>query len=59
MASRTNGTEQMTVRDLIKQLEGMPEDAEVRIKQPAHDYWRTTTTAEVRTLDEETLKWSD
>jgi hypothetical protein len=31
----------------------------VRIKQPAHDYWRTMTTAGVRTADTKTLEWSD
>ena len=30
----------MTVRELIKMLENYPADAEVKIAQPTHDFWR-------------------
>jgi hypothetical protein len=54
---RTN--EKMTVKRLIEMLSHLPEDAEVRIRQPSHDYWRTMLAGEVRSVEMERLEWSD
>lgn len=49
----------MKVKDLIKQLQDYPEDMEVAIEQPAHDYWRRTRAIKVRSLSEEQCPWSE
>jgi hypothetical protein len=48
----------MMVKDLIAELRAMPQDAAVRIKQPAHDYWRTVTTVGVGGVEVCALKWN-
>jgi hypothetical protein len=54
---RTNET--MTVKRLIGLLSQLPDEAEVRIRQPSHDYWRTMLAGEVRSVQVESLQWSD
>jgi hypothetical protein len=50
--------EKMTVKQLIEQLQRLPADAAVRIKQPTHDYWRTMGTAHVAEVEMLKLEWS-
>lgn len=49
----------MKVKDLIRQLESYPEDMEVAIEQPAHDYWHNTRTTKVSSISEEKCPYSD
>jgi hypothetical protein len=49
----------MKIKDLIKQLQDYPEDMEVAIEQPAHDYWHNTRATKIRSLSEEQCPWSE
>jgi hypothetical protein len=41
----------MTVKQLIERLQYFPDDMQVYMAQPVHDYWRTTQAAPIDRLD--------
>lgn len=49
----------MTVSELIEELQGMDPDAEVRFAYNYGDYWRTTVAAEIKYVEDGTVRWSD
>ena len=49
----------MTVKELMKTLEGFDEDMEVGFKHPSHDYWRTQLISTVDDVEEGYAKYSE
>jgi hypothetical protein len=49
----------MTVRDLIKMLEGEDPELQVRIAQPTHDHWRSIKAAVPRSIEVLPVKRSE
>jgi hypothetical protein len=49
----------MNVRELIDQLEGLPQDAEVHFSYDYGDYWHTQVAPEVTNVDQSFVKHSD
>jgi len=49
----------MKVSQLIAQLQGMDQDAEVHFSYNYGDHWRTTVAPTVEQIDEACIKYSD
>ena len=49
----------MTVKELMKTLEGLDEDLEVGFEHPSHDYWRSMLIGEVDNVEEGYAKYSE
>ena len=49
----------MNVAQLIEQLQGMPQDAEVHFSYNYGDHWRTEVAPRVDTVDMALVKYSD
>ena len=48
----------MTKQELIDLLKYLPEDADIRIDHPTHDYWRTHIAMDITAIDEVKIKTS-
>lgn len=48
----------MKVADLITRLKEFPAEAEVYLRHPSHDYWRTELAGEVDDVAYMDLEWS-
>ena len=49
----------MTVKQLIDNLSGMPEDLEVRFAYGSGDYWKTTLAGKIHHVEEGVVKFSE
>ena len=48
----------MRKSELMQLLEGVPDDADIRIDQPTHDYWRRHLATDISAVDEVKVKAS-
>ena len=48
----------MRLKQLLAILANFPDDAEVHLVYPSHDYWSTEIAAKVTDLDEEEVRYS-
>lgn len=46
----------MLKSELLELLERIPDNAEIRINQPTHDYWRTHLAVDITDITEESVK---
>jgi len=48
----------MTKAELFEMLSHLPDDAEIRMQQPAHDYWRSQLAVDFSGVDEVKIDYS-
>lgn len=49
----------ITKQDLLNALERVPADAEIRLAQPTHDYWRTRLAVSIRSVCQQFIRHTD